>query len=263
MSEYCGDDQSVALQQSIRSRIPAISDHPILANGGRILNILDPDLYGWDRVKATAERDGVVALSMVDRDVTRERLDAEYGPDHGFPCWGAFTGEPEDVVPICEALLSQLTLPDGWHFSHATCPDDDLIQASQTLNIETGVMPSPAYYLRGEHVPSLLTCLHTETGDLVACASATMRYHPDGPLSQWIFAGGVSVDPDYRRRGLGVAVNAALLVESHQRFGWRGVLEQAQADNHASVGMITRCGLKQDAEKVTFAINTTGRYFTR
>jgi len=263
MSDYLGDDRAVALQRSIRDRIPMISADPLLANGGRILNILDPDAWGWDRVKREAERDGVIALSLVDREATLKRLADEYGPDHAFPFWEVFTGAPEEVLPACEARLAERRRPDGWRLSHHACADDATIQASQELNMSTGVMPTPAYYLRGEHVPSLLTCLWTEDGALAACASATMRYHPDGPLGGWLFAGGVSVSEARRRRGFGALVNAALISESHARFGWRRVVEQAKADNAPSVGMITLCGLKQEPRKMTITINRTGDYFTR
>lgn len=263
MGEFFGDDRAMALQRSIRDRIPMISADPLLANGGRVLNVLDPKSWGWDRVKREAERDGVIALSMVDREATLRRLAEEYGSEQDFPYWEAFTGTPEGVLPACQAVLANNKLTDGWTVSHHTCPDDATIDASQALNMSTGVMPNPAYYLRSEHVPSMLTCLLTEDGTLAACASATMRYHPDGPLGGWLFAGGVSVSPTHRRRGLGAFVNAALIVESHARLGWRRIVEQAKADNEPSVGMITRCGLKQEPHKVTIIIDRTGAYLTR
>jgi len=89
-----------------------------------------------------------------------------------------------------------------------------------------------------------------------------MRYHPDGPLSGWLFAGSVSVSPDYLKCGLGSLVNAQLLRDSHTAFGWVSVLEQAKTDNRASVGLITRCGLTQVEGKITVIINLTGGYVT-
>ena len=93
--------------------------------------------------------------------------------------------------------------------------------------------------------------------------SGTMRYHPEGPMAGWLFAGGVSVDARHRRRGLGALVNAKLLIDSHAALSWSRVLEQAKADNHASIGMIKRCGLRHDAGKVTVLVNTTGGDVTR
>ena len=58
-------------------------------------------------------------------------------------------------------------------------------------------------------------------------------------------------------------MNATLLAESHAQYNWTGALAQAKADNAASVGMITRCGLRQNANKITVAINLTNGYVTR
>lgn len=263
MGDYSGDAAAVALQRAIRGRIEEISAEPLLANGGRVLNILDPDAYGWDRVRGEVERDGVVALSMVDREATLERLAAEFGPEREFPVWDAFTGPAAEVLAACARVTAETPAPEGWALSHHLAADDAAIAESHRLNLAAGVLPTPAYYLRGEHVPALLTCLRAEDGRLAACASATMRYHPEGPLGGWVFAGGVSVDPAHRRRGLGALVNAALLAESHARFGWSHALEQARADNAASVRMIRRCGLARHPRRATIAVIAAGRYFTR
>lgn len=263
MNDQSREDRAAALQQLVRSRIGAISAHPLLSNGGRILTILDPDAYGWDNVKLDVDHYGMVGLTMVDRDTILERLKRDFGDNVDFPYWEAFTGTPQEVIPACRAILAGTTLPDGWQFSHHTCPDDATIATSASLNLATGVSPYPAYYLRSEHVPSLLSCLWAPDGKLAGCASAQMRYHPEGPLGGWLFAGGVSIDPAQRRRGLGSLVNAALLVECQARFGWLHVLEQAKADNAPSVGMIRRCGLTNDLRKVTFLLSLTGGHFTR
>jgi hypothetical protein len=58
-------------------------------------------------------------------------------------------------------------------------------------------------------------------------------------------------------------VNAALLANSQKAFIWKCALEQAKVDNAASVGMITRFGLRTENGKVTVIINLTGSYVTR
>lgn len=263
MSEFMGDDHSVALQRSILARAREIAANPLLANGGRILNILDPELYGWNNVRKDAERDGFVGLTMVDRDGTFSKLGEVFGEGETIPCWECFTGTPEDVLPVCAKIISAIALPDDWTVSGQTHPDDRSIHDVQELNNLTGVAPTPAYFLRGALVPSMLTCIRDKNGDLAASASGTMRYHPDGPLGGWFFAGAVSVSPDHRCRGLGSLVNALLLEQSHKAHSWITVLEQARADNAPSVGMITKCGLRQKPDKVTIVINPSGRYITR
>ncbi len=263
MSEYMGNEHAVALQKAIRSRATEIAANPLLANGGRILNILDPDAYGWANVVRDAERDGFIGLTMVDRDSTLSQLNAQYGNEVEFPYWEAFTGNPDSVLVECSKVISETELPKGWVIKSHTHPDETIIHQSQVLNQENGVAPTPAYYLRGEQLPSMLTCLLDNKGNMAACASATMRYHSSGPLSNWLFAGGVSVNPEHRRMGLGSYVNAKLLEDSQNSFEWSSVLEQAKSDNAASVGMIKRCGLRRQPGKVTIVINTQGGYLTR
>ncbi len=263
MNEFLGDDHSVALQKSILARAGDIATNPLLANGGRILNILDPELYGWENIRIDAERDGFVGLTMVDRDPTLSKLAEVFGEGCTFPFWGAFTGTPKDVLPVCASIVSKIVLPDNWTVTGQTHPDDKSIHDAQVLNDQTGVAPTPAYFLQGDQIPSMLTCIHNDNGDLAACASGSMRYHPEGPLSGWFFAGAVSVSPDHRRMRLGTLVNALLLEQSHKAHAWTTVLEQAKEDNAPSIGMITRCGLRQESSKVTIVVNPSGRHVTR
>lgn len=263
MSEYMGTDNMIALQKSLRNRTAEFAQNPLLSNGGRIMNILDPAQYGWAKVRSAAERDGLVGLTMVDQDRTLSRLASLFGEEVECPFWQAFTGKPEDVLPACAGVVTDFAVPEGWRVESHINPDDDTIHAAQVLNKDTGVAPTPAYYLRGDQVPSMLTCVYETKGTMVACASGTMRYHPAGPLSGWLFAGGVSVRPQHRRTGLGSLVNARLLVDSQYAYNWVRALEQAKADNAGSVGMITRCGLRPNDGKVTIIINLTGSYVTR
>lgn len=80
-----GSDALVALQKMLRQRGNAFAGNPLLSNGGRIMNILDPEQYGWDNVQAAAERDRLVGLTLVDRDTTLAKLTDLYGSDVEFP----------------------------------------------------------------------------------------------------------------------------------------------------------------------------------
>ena len=263
MGEYVGSDSGVALQKALRQRGAEIASSPLLSNGGRILNILDPEAYGWDKVRQVAETDGFVGLTMVDRDQTLLQLESLFGGEAEFPYWQVFTGDPDSILPNCQKVVAGYDMPAGWRIESITRPDEDVIDASQKLNLEAGVAPSPAYYLRGEEIPSMLTCVFDDEDNMIGCASGTMRYHPQSKLSGWLFAGGVSVSPDHRRKQLGSLINASLLIDSHAEFGWVGVLEQAKADNPASKGMIRRCGLREAENEVTVVVNLTGDRITR
>lgn len=263
MAEYLGEDDLVALQNSIRARQGEIAGNPLLANGGRMVNVLDPESLGWDKVKAEVASGGAVALMMVDLQSCMAQAQREFGDQASYPYWEAFAATPDQMGSACRPLISQRSLPTGWHISSQTLPDDETIDRSQVLNQQAGVAPLPGYYLAGRDVPSMLPCLWDESGQLAACASASMRYHPEGRLVGWLLAGGVLVADRHRRKGLGALINARLLIDSHRAFGWRMVLEQARADNAASVGMIQRCGLSHLAGKATIVINAAGRYSTR
>lgn len=263
MSEYLGDAQSMALQKAIHARVEEFAANPLLANAGRWVNVLDPDAYGWDNIRRDVERDGFLALTMVERDKALTRLGEEYGEDITFPYWDAFTGRTDQVLPACAKVMAGTTLPEGWTVTNQTHPDDTTIHASQELNLANRVSAPPAYYLRGEAVPSMLSCVWDGDGVMAACASSNMRFHPQGPLGGWLFAGAVSVNPAQRRRGLGSFINASLLKASHDAFGWIMAVEMAKADNAASVGMIQRCGLCLDPDRVSIAVNPGGAHITR
>lgn len=263
MSEYVGSDTFVAVQKALKARQNEFDRNPIVSNGGRIMNILDPDAYGWDKLYEIAKKDRFIGLTMVDRDATLQKLSAVFGDGAEFPYWQVFTGCARDVLPKCEDVLAQAQLPAGWDVKSYTHPDEEAIEQSQNLNMAAGVAAPPAYYLRGDVMPSMLTCLYDQEGTMTACASSTMRYHPESDLAGWMFAGGVSVDPAQRRRGFGAVVNAALLRDSHRAFQWTTTLAQAKADNLPSVGMITKCGLTAMKDKVTIVVNLTGGYITR
>ncbi len=263
MTEYCGDTDKIALQRAIRLRKNLFALEPALANGGRFMNVLDPEAYGWDRVRALAEEDGLIVLTMVDREATLEKARKVFGLEIDLPCWEVFTGPAAAVTAHCATEIAERTLPEGWTVTGDTHPDEDRIEQCQELNQATGVVPAPGYYLRGDDVPGFLTCIWTETGTLAACASGTMRYHPEGRLGGWFFAGGVSVDSKQRRLGLGTYANASLLTESCKAFGWTHVLEQAHGANDASIAMIRRSGLAPAPGKATIAVNLSGGRTTR
>lgn len=263
MSDFFGTDAQIAVQKMLWADHAKISRSPYLSNGGRILNVLDPDAIGWDQVRSLVEKYQVVGLTMVPLQQTIEKLRKLFGTNVDLPYWQAFLGDAEPVVRTCSALVDQYHLPDGWRLESSESPNDDVIDALRDLNVACGVAPTPSYYLSGDAVPSLTTCVWDENGSLAACAHATMRYHPQSRLAGAVFAGAVSVGPEFRRKGLGVLTNAVLLRDSHSAFGWSRVLEQAKQDNAASCGMIRKCGLVRDADYVTIVVNLSGEYLTR
>lgn len=263
MSDYVGTPIQVEIQKRLHDTHSDIAKNPGLANGGRLLNVLDIDAVGWDQIRKFAERDQFIALTAVPMTQTLTVLREKFGPKIKLPYWKVFFGAPDRVLTTCAELLRNTILPDGWQIRSYEQPDTNTIQAIQDLNGATDVAPTPAYYLRSDVVPSLTTCLWDETHTLVACANATMRYHPGSPMAHTLFAGSVSVCPTHRRKGFGTSINAALLRDSHSAFNWRNVMEQAKPDNDASCAMIRKCGLQLQTGLVTIALNLSAADFTR
>lgn len=194
---------------------------------------------------------------------TVELIRVRLGPEWKTPVWNVFLGRPEQVLPVCEEILAEVPLPDDWRLESFETADDAEIDEVQDLNGATGVSPYPAYYMRSEAVPVLTTCLYDGANELVATASAAYRYHADCRLAGYLFAGMVSVSTDHRRKGLGRVVNAAMLVESHRRFGWTVAKEQVARDNPASQAMVEACGLDNRDGLVSIAAINSDEGFTR
>ena len=263
MADFVGHDIAVATQKRLRDMHPVIEKTPSLANGGRVLNVLDPDTFGWDNIRDYVMENKFVGLTMVPKEETLAKARKLFGETVDLPYWDVFTGQPEEVLRSCEYIFDGMHLPVGWKFESKTDLTDGEVDQVQALSAANGVAPTPAYYLKGEAVPSITTCLWDDAGTLVGCANATMRYHPDGPLAGTLFAGGVAVDPAHRGKGLGTLINAAMLYDSYSPLGWTQALEQARVTNLASCGMIQKCGLTRVPDHVTVAINLSSKAVTR
>ncbi len=263
MQEYFGSETAVAAQKLLRDLHPEIEANPALSNGGRILNILDLDAVGIEAVADFARRFGFVGITAVPISETRKVLSDHFGDTVKAEHWLVYLGEAEAVVPACRAIVEGFEMPKGWTISRLAVPDDHEVEQIAELSLACGVAPSPVYFMRSEVLPSLTTCVHDETGRLVAAASASQRYHPDGRFGDTVFAGSVAVSPDMRGMGLGRFINASLLLESQARFAWRRILEQARPDNAPSRAMIRACGLQEDLDLGTFAVNLSGEVLTR
>ena len=237
--------------------------NPALSNGGRILNILDLDAVAMETLAEHARRFGFASVTAVPITETIKRLKDHFGDEVGTNVWLAVFGNADSVLPACRDIVSEFNMPEGWSLSYLACPNDAQVEQIAALSLACGVAPSPTYYIRSEVFPHLTACLWDETGALAAIAAASQRYHPDSRFGDTAFAGSVAVSPDRRRMGLGRFINAAILLESQSAFGWQRVLEQARADNAASRGMIRACGLSEDLDLGTIAVNLTGEFLTR
>lgn len=261
--EFSGSDNQVRVQKQIRDRQPWIARTPGVANGGRLLHFVEPEAVGWDRVRELANEDRLAGFPAVRGAETIAAIHQHLGPHWKTPAWDVFLGAAERVVPHCRDLIASIGLPAGWRIEPYERPTDDQIRAVQALNVETGVSPYPAYYSRGDAVPTVTLCILDARGELVATAGAAFRYHAECRLAGTLFAGMVSVSPSHRGKGLGKLVNAVMMVESHTLFAWTTVKEQVATDNVPSRAMIRACGLDNSEGLVSVAAINSDEAFTR
>lgn len=263
MAEFVGTEAQISIQKRMRDRQSWIARTPGAANGGRVLAFDDPERVGWDKVAELVRADELAAFPMFPKQAILAMIRDHLGPHWKTPDWQVFLGTPESVLSASQSIMDSYDLPPGWCIDAQERPDNGKISAVQSLNAATGVAPYPAFFSRGDAVPIVTVCISDENGELVASASAIMRYHPESRLGGCVFAGMASVSLAQRAKGLGKLVNAAVMVESHARFQWKMAKEQVAADNRASQAMIEACGLRRDEDRVSVAAINSEEGFTR
>ena len=263
MAEFYGTDIQIAIQRRMRERHDWIERTPDIANGGRVLNFVEPEKTGWDRIRELFAEDHVISFTAQPLATTMPYLKATFGDNCQYPYWNVFIGNVQRVLEACNAVVADVSTPVGWQLQSLETPTDDQISEVQKLNLATGIAPYPAFYTRGEAVPCLTTCLWNEQGNMVATASANFRYHANSRFSGHIFEGSVSVAEECRGMGLGKLLNASVLIDSHKLYSWVGAVAQARPDNEPSRRMIEACGLEMSPDLVTISVVASDEEFTR
>jgi hypothetical protein len=263
MTDFIGTDKLIALQKRIYARQSLIDSDLNLVNGGRLMHFLDPELTGWQTIKRYADEDQLVGFPAVQEEETMPLVHKHFGTGWATPIWQCLTGGVDQVLDCCRDVVKSNPLPISWSVTTLEQPDIKQVGEIQALNMETGVLPYPAYYMRSEVLPMLTVCVRNEHKDLVATASVADRYDQNSRLGGYVFAGNVSVSTGCRGKGLGKLANALALIESQKRFNWSVVTEQAAPDNPVSRAMIISCGLDDTAGLMTIAVSNTGERITR
>lgn len=263
MPEFFGSDFQIEIQKQMIGRHEWLRHSTTMANGGRVMNILDPVAVGWDRVREFVASDGTVALTAMERDTAAAQLAEVFDDNFDFPEWNVHLSAAGRVLEYCRGILARYRVPDGWRLECLQSPNDHELSAIQKLNLATGVAPLPGPYLRGELVPSFTSCLWTHDGDLAAVSNASARYHSDSRFGGHVFNGSTSVALAHRGLGLGKVVTAHVLVESQHGISWTHALAQVAPDNVPSRLMVEACGLAFQPTLVTFGVIRRGLAFTR
>ncbi|MEQ9039381.1 MAG: GNAT family N-acetyltransferase [Silicimonas sp.] len=263
MPEYFGTDFQIEIQKQMIVRHEWLMHSTTMANGGRVMNILDPAAVGWGRVREFVDSDGTVALTAMQRADAEALLANVFGSDFDFPQWNVHISDANRVLENSGRILAEYRVPDGWRLECLQTPNDQELSAIQALNLATGVAPLPGPYLRGEVVPSFTACLWAHDGELAAVSNVTARYHERSRFGGHVFNGSTSVAPANRGSGLGKIVTAHVLVESQRMLSWTHALAQVAPDNMPSRRMVEACGLACDPSLVTFGVIPRGVSFTR
>ena len=263
MTDFIGTDKLIALQKRIHTRQPLIDRDINLVNGGRLMLFLDPELIGWNTVRRYAEEDQLIGFPAVQEEKMIPLIHRYLGVGWKTPTWHCLTGGVDRVIDYCRDVVKSNPLPKSWSITRLEQPDSGRVDEIQALNVETGVLPYPAYYMQSEALPVLTVCVVNADNDLVATASVADRYNQNSRLGGYVFAGNVSVSTRCRGKGLGKLANALALIESQKRFNWNVVTEQAATDNPVSRAMIISCGLDDTAGLVTIAASNFDDRITR
>ena len=263
MAEFVGTDRQIDIQRKMRDRQSWIAETPGVANGGRVLAFDDPDKVGWDKVTELTQADNMAVFPQFSEEAIVAKIRRHLGPHWKTPVWQLYLGGPGRVLDASRAIIEAHDLPQGWRIEAHERPSNDQIDAVQALNMATGITPYPAFFSRGEAGAIVTACINDADGALVATAAAVMRYHRASRLGGYLFVGMVSVTVAQQGKGLGKLVNAVVLVKSHKRLSWIGVMEQVAPDNAASRAMIEACGLMRDEDKVTVAAINMDEDFSR
>jgi hypothetical protein len=263
MPEFMGSAFQIEVQKRMLARHDWIKGQVDVANGGRVMNFLEPAQTGWDVVGHYLREDGVVALNAQERRSIEAQVRGIFGAGYEYPTWDVYLGAKADVLEACRAHVAATPVPDGWRIECLRTPDMAEMEAVQALNMETGVAPYPGFYMRSEVVPSLTACLWDADGALAATSAVNARFHPKSRFGRYIFKGSTSVKPTHQGLGLGKLVNAHVLIDSQVAMGWIGVLSQVSSTNIASQKTISAAGLRVQKELMTVAVVAQGEVFTR
>jgi len=63
MAEFYGTDLQIAIQKKMRDRHAWIESTPEIANGGRVLNFIEPEKIGWKRIRELFAEDQVISFT--------------------------------------------------------------------------------------------------------------------------------------------------------------------------------------------------------
>lgn len=85
MPEFLGSDFQIAIPKRLHDAHSWIKDIPAFSNGGRVLNVLEPETVGWPRIQELANLDRCISFTAQPLTPALATLKAEFGADWDTP----------------------------------------------------------------------------------------------------------------------------------------------------------------------------------
>ncbi len=264
MAGYFGTDAQRRLQAQAETSVGFINATPGACQTGRTMGCDDPGRFGWNRIKAFLDNDGICGfrlLSPGEADEVRTRLT---GQNYRFDTWDVFLADRAAATAASEAILSR-GLPDGLvELERPTDPEGDQIRRIQALMGAVGIVPFSGSLLVGDLGPATTVAVGDRQANVVAVAHGYMPHNAHSVYHRYAWGGLVAVAESQRGKGLGNYVNALMVISVFHDLGAMHIYELVSATNVPSRRMVASCGLQLEPNLICGVVAPVeGVRFTR
>lgn len=246
MAGYYGTDAQKRLQALAETRADFIRDTAGACQAGRTMGCDDIGRFGWDRIEAYLESDGVCGFRLIpagEVGMLRERLERR---GCRLDTWDVFLADSATALAAADAILSG-PLPDGLIEMDAPADaEGEYTQRIQAFMAATGVVPFSGSLLTGAAGPATTLVVGDREGDLAAVAHGYLPHNASSRYSGHAWGGLVAVDERMRGKGLGSYINARMVASVFRDLGATHIYELVSATNIPSRRMVHACGVRLD-----------------
>ncbi|MEJ1157341.1 GNAT family protein [Prosthecomicrobium sp. N25] len=264
MSGYFGTEAQQRLQALAEQRNDIISATPGACQTARFMSCDDLDRFGWDRIEAYLDQDGICGFRLLPADRAEELRSRLAARNFRLDTWNVFLADRDAALAASEPIVAR-GLPAGLvDLARPTDPEGEYTSRIQGLMASVGVMPFSGSFLVGALVPAITSVVGTEDGEVVATAHGSMGHNAESRYARYAWGGLAAVEPSRRGTGLGTLINARMVHSVFHELGATHVHEFVSASNIPSRRMVEACGLRHTPELVSgIAVPNESARFTR
>jgi hypothetical protein len=264
MAGYFGTDAQQRLQAQAETSVGFINATPGACQTGRTMGCDDPERFGWNRIRAILDSDGICGfrlLSPGEADEVRTRLT---GQQYRFDTWDVFLADRAAATAASEAILSR-GLPDGLvELERPTDPEGEYTGRIQALMGSAGIVPFSGSLLVGELGSATTVAVGDRKGNVLAVAHGYMPHNAHSIYHRYAWGGLVAVAEPQRGKGVGNYVNALMVLSVFRDLDASHIYELVSATNVPSRRMVASCGLELEPALVCGVVSPVeGARFTR